>query len=188
MDMNFGWLWEIVRDREAWRAAIPGIAKSSTRLSDWTDLMQYCLQYRTLLLPPDTSTTERHFCFGPAASFFLEMLIIALHCSPVAFWTPSDLGGSSSSIYLFAFHTVHAVLEGWILKWVAISSSSGPRFVRNLHYILDGPAWHYSDLHWIMEAPLLGQGSDPCRGWSLYLLWNIRYTFSLSSLTKAFSW
>ena len=34
MDMGFGGLQELVMDREAWRAAIHGVAKSWTRLSD----------------------------------------------------------------------------------------------------------------------------------------------------------
>ena len=38
MDMNLGQLWEVVRDREAWRAAVHGVTKSWTRLSDWTEL------------------------------------------------------------------------------------------------------------------------------------------------------
>ena len=38
MDIGFGGLWEVVMDREAWRAVVHGVAKSRTRLS-WTELI-----------------------------------------------------------------------------------------------------------------------------------------------------
>ena len=39
MDMNLGELRELVLDREAWRAAIHGVAKTWTQLSEWSDLI-----------------------------------------------------------------------------------------------------------------------------------------------------
>ena len=44
MDVSFSEFRELVNDREAWSAAIHGVAKSQTQLSDWTELNWKLLQ------------------------------------------------------------------------------------------------------------------------------------------------
>ena len=50
VDMNLSKLWEIVKDREAWRVAVHGLTKSQTWLSDWTTKTGFKIPIKSLVL------------------------------------------------------------------------------------------------------------------------------------------
>ena len=95
--------------------------------------VQYCsLQHWILLSPPDISTTEHHFCFGPVILFLLELLVIAFCSFPVAYCMLSNLGSSPTIVHIFlTFHIVHGVLQEefgvgcyFLLQWITFFENS----------------------------------------------------------------
>ena len=86
--------------------------------------IQYCFLQPWVLLPLlVTSTTGHCFHFDSAFSSLLKLF---LHSSPVAYWTPTDLGNSSFSIMSFCLFILHGVLKARLLKWFAIPFPYGP--------------------------------------------------------------
>ena len=86
MDMSLSELLELVIDREAWRAAIHGVTKRWTRLSDWIELKSYflicCIHCKTrnpsLLAHPSLTNISIHSPHWPSFCPFLSFKLYHL--------------------------------------------------------------------------------------------------------------
>ena len=66
MDMSLRMLWELVMDREAWRAAVHGVRRSQTRRSNWTKLNVTKLRIEVHLPPNFESFPLKNNIFSMA--------------------------------------------------------------------------------------------------------------------------
>ena len=122
MDVSLSELRELVMDREAWRAAIHGVAKSWTLLSDWTELnwtviIHFCCSNRLLQRSAPVSLMPSPPIHYPdcVCVFLHKMFHVHLLLSMLQTWNQPFLLASSSCQWCFSLFLDKIIIEQFFI-------------------------------------------------------------------------